>query len=161
VRQEIIGFRAPSFTITNKTLWALDILAKQGIAYDSSIFPIGFHPDYGIADAALSIHPIGAITEVPMSCADILGRKVPCSGGGYFRIFPYAVTRFLIRQCNRQGRPVVFYVHPWEVDPDQPRHEMPLTKRLRHYFNLDKTLGRLDQLLTDFEFAPIRKVLGL
>ncbi|MBI4790638.1 MAG: DUF3473 domain-containing protein [Chloroflexi bacterium] len=159
--QPILGYRAPSFTVTSKTLWALDILAKHGVKYDSSIFPISHHPDYGIADASLSIHRIGAITEVPMSVAPILGKNVPCSGGGYFRVFPYFLTKYLMRQCNRQGRPVVFYLHPWEVDPGQPHVQMSRSKTFRHYFNLDKTIGRLDQLLSDFQFAPIREVLGL
>jgi polysaccharide deacetylase family protein (PEP-CTERM system associated) len=161
VKQKIIGFRAPSFTITNKTLWAIDILARHEIQYDSSVFPIGFHPDYGIADATLAIHPMGALTEVPMSVAEVFGRKIPCSGGGYFRVLPYAVTRFLLRQCNRQGRPVIFYVHPWETDPGQPRVKLSLSKSFRHYFNLEQTLPRLDRLLSEFEFAPIKQVLGL
>jgi len=84
VKQKIIGFRAPSFTITNKTLWAIDILDRHDIQYDSSVFPIGFHPDYGIADALLAIHPMGALTEVPMSVAEIFGRKIPCSGAVTF-----------------------------------------------------------------------------
>ena len=161
VKQDILGFRAPSFTITQKTLWAIDILARHGIRYDSSVFPIGFHPDYGIANAPLSIHPLGALTEVPMSVAKIFGRPVPCSGGGYFRVIPYAVTRYLMRQCNRQGRPVIFYMHPWETDPGQPRVKLSRSKSFRHYFNLDKTMRRLDRLLTDFEFTPIKQVLGL
>lgn len=160
-QKEIIGFRAPSFTVTRKTLWALDILAQHGIQYDSSIFPVGFHPDYGIPDATLSVHRNGALTEVPMSVADVFGRRIPCSGGGYFRLFPYSVTRYLMQQCNRQGRPVIFYLHPWEVDPAQPRRKLGMTKSLRHYTNLDKTLGRLDRLLTDFQFTSIRNVLGL
>jgi polysaccharide deacetylase family protein (PEP-CTERM system associated) len=161
VKQPILGFRAPSFTITNKTLWAMDILARNGIKYDSSIFPVSFHPDYGIPDAALSIHRIGAVTEVPMSVARVLGRNIPCCGGGYFRVFPYSVTRWLMRQCHREGRPVVFYVHPWEVDPSQPRVRLSLSKSFRHYMNLDRTLARLDHLLDDFEFAPVREVLNL
>ena len=160
VTQDIIGFRAPSFTITNKTLWAFDILARNGIRYDSSIFPISGHPDYGIGDAPLAIHPRGALTEVPMSIAEIAGRRVPCSGGGYFRLFPYAVTKFLFERCNRQGRPVIFYLHPWEIDPGQPRRKLSMSKSLRHYINLDRTLARLDRLLTDFQFTSIRKVLG-
>ncbi len=158
VSQPILGYRAPSFTITNKTLWAMDILARNGIQYDSSIFPVRFHPDYGIPDAALSIHRIGAMIEVPMSVARVLGRNIPCCGGGYFRVFPYAATRWLMRRCNREGRPVVFYVHPWEVDPGQPRVQLSFSKSVRHYMNLDRTLARLDHLLDDFEFAPIAKV---
>ncbi len=161
IRQEIIGFRAPSFTITAKTLWAIDILARHGIRYDSSIFPVSHHPDYGIPGASLSIHSLGGLTEVPMSCARILGRNIPCSGGGYFRVYPYFLTRFLLRQCNRQGRPVVFYLHPWEIDPGQPRMRLSRSKQFRHYMNLDKALSRFDRLLGDFEFTSIRKVLGL
>ena len=93
-----------------------------------------------------------------MSCAEIFGRKIPCSGGGYFRLFPYPVTRALMRKCNQQGRPVNFYFHPWEIDPGQPRVEMPASKKFRHYNNLDKTLGRLDRLLTDFPFTSVRKL---
>ncbi|MBZ0306534.1 MAG: DUF3473 domain-containing protein, partial [Anaerolineae bacterium] len=159
VNQPIVGFRAPSFTITSHTLWALDILAKHGIQYDSSIFPIGFHSDYGIADASLGIHPLQGLTEVPLSVAEVLGGRIPCSGGGYFRLLPYELTRHLIELCNRQGRPVIFYLHPWEVDPDQPRQSLPWSKRFRHYNNLDKTLIRLDKLLAHFQFAPIRELL--
>jgi len=159
--QPILGYRAPSFTITNKTLWALDILAKHGVKYDSSIFPLSYHPDYGIPDAPLSIHQRGALIEVPLSCAEILGRRIPCSGGGYFRVFPYLLTAFLMRKCNRQGRPVIFYLHPWEMDPGQPRVNLPRSKAFRHYSNLDKTESRLNQLLMDFEFAPIKELLGL
>ncbi len=161
IHQPILGFRAPSFTVTRRTLWALEILARRGLAYDSSIFPISNHPDYGIPDAPLGIHPRGAITEVPMSVVRVLGRNVPCSGGGYFRVFPYRLTRFLLRRINHEGRPAVFYVHPWEVDPGQPRVEMSPAKKFRHYINLDKTLARLDHLLSDFQFAPIRQLLGI
>ncbi len=157
----IRGFRAPSFSVTARTLWAYDILAKVGIAYDSSVFPIQYHPDYGIPDAPLAIYQAGSVVEVPMSLARVLGRRIPCSGGGYFRVLPYAITKFLIGQCNREGRPVIFYIHPWEVDPGQPRVKMSLAKSFRHYSNLDRTMGRLDRLLDDFKFIPIREVLGL
>ncbi len=160
VAQPIRGFRAPSFTVTAKTLWALDVLARNGIQYDSSIFPIAFHPDYGIPGAQLGVHRIGAITEVPPSVARILGRNIPCCGGGYLRVFPYVITRYLLQRCNRERRPVVFYLHPWEVDPAQPRQKLSRSKTFRHYVNLDKTLARLDCLLSDFEFGPIREVIG-
>jgi len=160
VRQDIMGFRAPSFSITRDTLWAVDVLVRNGIRYDSSVFPIGFHPDYGMPDAPLSIHYLGdSLIEVPLSCAEFLGRRVPCSGGGYFRLLPYAATRFLLRRCNGQGRPVIFYLHPWELDPGQPRVRLAWLKRFRHYHNLDKGLGRLERLLTDFEFGPIKELL--
>lgn len=161
VSQPIRGFRAPSFTITQETLWALDILVQHGITYDSSIFPIGFHPDYGVADAPLEIHQRDGIIEVPMSVANVFNRRIPCSGGGYFRLLPYTITRQLMRRCNKQGRPVIFYLHPWEVDPNQPTQSLSLSKRIRHYINLDKTLKRLDKLLNDFRFAPIKEIIRL
>jgi len=140
----------------------LDILKKAGIVYDSSVFPVSFHPDYGIPDASLSIfkHENGLI-EVPLSVVEILGRRIPCGGGGYFRLYPYVLTRSLIKRCNREGRPAVFYLHPWELDPDLPRLKLPALSRFRLYYNLEKTAQRLDRLLNDFEFTTIREVLGL
>lgn len=161
VKNPVIGFRAPSFTIIEDTLWALDILKQNNLKYDSSIYPVSFHPDYGIYDSPLKIHERGKIIEVPMSVAEILGKRIPCSGGGYFRIFPYNVMKYLMKKCNEQGRPVIFYLHPWEVDPGQPRMNLSITKKFRHYHNLDKTALRLEKLLTDFKFAPIKKVLNL
>ncbi|MDB4914965.1 MAG: hypothetical protein JWM95_2609 [Gemmatimonadetes bacterium] len=157
----ILGFRAPSFSVTKKTLWATDTMKRLGLEYDSSVFPIGFHPDYGIGDAPLGAytHPSG-LTELPMSVANVMGRRVPCSGGGYFRLLPYVVTRSLIRRCNSESRPVVFYLHPWEIDPGQPRVQLPASKAFRHYNNLDRTLGRLDRLLKDFEFGTVTDVLA-
>lgn len=161
-KQRILGFRAPSFSITNSTMWAIDILAKNGIRYDSSIFPIGFHPDYGFSAAPLSIYKHNdCVTEFPLTCVEIMGKRIPCSGGGYFRIFPYSLTKFLLRLCNKQGRPVVFYLHPWEIDPGQPRVKLPWLKGFRHYHNLDKTFDRLKQLLSDFEFTSLWSVLSL
>ena len=161
-RGDIVGYRAPSFTVTERTMWAIDVLARHGLRYDSSIFPVGFHPDYGVADAPLEIydHPQG-VREFPMSVAEILGKRIPCSGGGYFRLLPYAATRALLRRCNGAGRPFVFYLHPWEVDPTQPRVRIPLTKRFRHYVNLRRTYDRLDRLLGDFEFTTVREVLAV
>lgn len=157
--EPVIGFRAPSFSLTRKTWWAIDILQSCGLRYDSSIFPIGFHPDYGVPDAALTAHRVSdGLLELPMSCAEVFGRKVPCSGGGYFRLYPYPVTRALMRRCNAQGRPVIFYLHPWEVDPDQPRVDLPAVKRFRHYNNLELTMSRLDQLLQDFPFTSIKNL---
>ncbi|HEX5731835.1 MAG TPA: XrtA system polysaccharide deacetylase [Blastocatellia bacterium] len=162
VDQEIVGFRAPSFTVTNKTLWAVEVLTRNGIRYDSSVFPVGFHPDYGMPNASLAVYRHNdKLVEVPLSCAEIMGKRIPCSGGGYFRIFPYALTKRLLKRCNAQGRPAIFYLHPWELDPKQPRMKLPLLKKFRHYYNLDKTLARLDRLLGDFEFTSVRKVIGL
>ena len=160
--QEILGFRAPSFSITDKTSWAFEILERNGIRYDSSVFPIAFHPDYGVPNSPLSIYKISAfLTEFPLSCVEILGRRIPCSGGGYFRMYPYLLTKSLLKRCNREGRPAIFYFHPWEVDSKQPRVKLSWLKRWRHYYNLDKTLNRLDRLLSDFEFTSVKEVLGL
>ncbi len=162
IKQDIRGFRAPSFTVTQKTRWALDILARNGLRYDSSIFPVSGHPDYGMPDSPLGIHEvIPDLIEAPLSVAEVFGKRIPCGGGGYFRLFPYSVTRLLMKKCNRQGRPVIFYLHPWEIDPDQPRVDLPLIKKFRHYNNLGKTYARLDRLLGDFEFTSIRKVIGI
>jgi polysaccharide deacetylase family protein (PEP-CTERM system associated) len=158
VAAPVLGFRAPSFSVTRKTWWALDILKSRGLRYDSSIFPVGFHPDYGIPDARLDAHSVlDGFLEIPMTCAEMFGRKVPCSGGGYFRLFPYAVTRRLMQRCNGQGRPVMFYLHPWEIDPDQPRvAKLPAMKRFRHYTNLGRSMDRLERLLEDFRFTTAR-----
>lgn len=159
----VLGFRAPTFSVTRKTMWAVDILKACGLRYDSSVFPIGFHPDYGIADAPLEPHQLpNGLWELPMSCAEIFGKRVPCSGGGYFRLFPYPVMRALMRRCNASRRPVVFYLHPWEIDPEQPRvGAMPLLKRFRHYNNIERTFERLERLLADFSFTSARRLLAL
>lgn len=159
--QPVTGFRAPSFSVTRETLWAYPILAKHGVTWDSSVFPIGMHPDYGIGDAPLTPYrATDGVVELPMSCAEVLGRRIPCSGGGYFRIFPYAVTQRLMRRCNAQGRPVMFYLHPWEFDPGQPRVPLSRSKAFRHYTNLDRTTARFDRLLGDFPFATIQQVMS-
>jgi polysaccharide deacetylase family protein (PEP-CTERM system associated) len=156
------GFRAPSFSLTRSTLWAVDILSESGLRYDSSVFPVQFHPEYGIPDAELGPYRLRQnLTELPMSVAEIAGRRIPCCGGGYFRLYPYPVTRALMRRCNKQGRPVVFYLHPWEIDPEQPRVEgLSWSKRFRHYNHLGKTEERLEQLLNDFAFTTARELLG-
>ncbi|MBI5401960.1 MAG: DUF3473 domain-containing protein [Ignavibacteriae bacterium] len=161
VKQKIRGFRAPSFTVTKKTLWALDILADNGIEYDSSVFPVGFHPDYGISDAPLSVYKINEkIIEVPLSVVEIFGKRIPCSGGGYFRQFPYSLTKYLMKKCNNAGRPVIFYIHPWEIDAEQPKINLPFIKKIRHYNNLNKTYGRLEKLLKDFRFVPVKEIIN-
>jgi polysaccharide deacetylase family protein (PEP-CTERM system associated) len=161
--QPIRGFRAPSFSITRKTLWAADILRESGMEYDSSVFPVRFHPEYGIPDAELGPYLLSeGLTELPMSVAEVLGRRIPCCGGGYFRLYPYAVTRSLMRTCNRQGRPVMFYLHPWEIDPEQPRVlGLSWSKRFRHYNNLDKTQERMERLLQDFSFTAARRLVPM
>jgi len=161
-QQQVVGFRAPSFSITPKTTWAFDILTQNGILYDSSVYPIGFHPDYGMPDSPLSVYRVNdALVEFPMSCAVVLNRRIPCSGGGYFRILPYSVSQFLFRRINEKERPFVFYLHPWEIDPEQPRLPLAFVKRFRHYHNLEKTFARMDKLLSEFRFTTMRNVLEI
>ena len=164
VKSRPIGFRAPSFTIVEKTKpWALPILEKYQFKYDSSVFPIRFHPDYGVPDAPLVPYKITeSLYEFPMSCLEMFGRRFPFGGGGYFRLFPYAYTKFCLRKVNNGGRPTVFYLHPWELDPGQPRvANLSLSQKIRHYRNLDKTENRFAKLLKDFEFTTMREVLGV
>jgi polysaccharide deacetylase family protein (PEP-CTERM system associated) len=160
--QAVLGFRAPSFSLTSRTLWAVEILRQSGIRYDSSVFPVGFHPDYGMVDSDPRPHQLAeGLTELPMGVAEVFGRKVPCCGGGYFRLFPYALTRRLMHRCNAQGRPVIFYLHPWELDPGQPRvRGLSWSTRFRHYNNLERTEERLERLLGDFPFTSARKLIA-
>jgi len=156
--RSVPGYRAPSYSITKKSLWALDILEELGFKYDSSIFPI-YHDNYGIPDAPRFEYklPNRAMMEYPISTALLLGRKIPVAGGGYFRLFPYWFTKFALKKINTDERnPFVFYLHPWEIDPDQPRfnHARKLSK-FRHYNNLHKTRQRLERLLNDFSFGPM------
>jgi polysaccharide deacetylase family protein (PEP-CTERM system associated) len=160
---EVHGFRAPSYSITPRSLWAIDILIEAGHTYDASIFPI-HHDRYGIPVSARHPYTIqrdaGSMLEVPGSVARVLGLNLPVGGGGYFRILPYAWTRWGLERINRgEGRPAVFYLHPWELDPDQPRLAAGLLSRFRHYQNLHLTERRLRRLLEDFAFAPIRRTL--
>ena len=163
--QPITSFRAPSFSITKQSLWALDILAEEGITQDSSIFPT-HHDRYGIPDASPEIHQIATTThalwEFPMSVTKWRGLSVPTSGGGYFRLYPYRITRRLISQINETGRPLMFYLHPWEIDPQQPLVDgVPFLSRKRHRINLAKTEGKLERLLTDFKFTSMTDVLKM
>ena len=152
----VSGYRAPSWSVTKDSLWALDILADEGFAYDSSIFPIR-HDIYGIPNA--SRYPYfhaglqgEQLLEVPPPTLRIGGTNFHAAGGGYFRIFPFAYTEWAFRQFESEQRPLVFYLHPWEVDPEQPRIAGPLKSRLRHYTNLGKTQKRLERLLGRYEF---------
>ncbi len=163
--QAVIGYRAASFSITRQSLWALDVLIDLGFEYDSSIFPIR-HDRYGIPGASPEIGRITApsqrtLVEFPMSAASFMGVQVPVSGGGYFRILPYWLTRMGLRQINRKaGRSFTFYLHPWEVDPGQPRVQVSAFSRFRHYTNLHRCEARLRQVLKDFSFSTMRDVLG-
>ncbi len=156
------GYRAPSFSIVRSSLWALDVLIEEGYSYDASIFPI-HHDRYGIPDAPRHAHVIqrkaGSIVEVPGSTVRAGGTNLPIAGGGYFRLLPYACTKWGMARVNAvDGVPVVFFIHPWEVDPDQPRLPVSRLARWRHYSNLDDTLKRLDQLVSDFAFDTVARV---
>ena len=161
----VIGYRAPTFSIMRDTLWSLDVLCEAGFRYDSSIFPI-LHDRYGIPDAPRFPHRMkapngGELTEFPLSTVLVLGRRVPVAGGGYFRLFPYALTRRAIARINaRDGQPAMIYLHPWEIDPDQPRLPVGPLTRFRHLVNVGKTETRLSRLLADFTCAPAAEVLA-
>jgi polysaccharide deacetylase family protein (PEP-CTERM system associated) len=160
----VAGYRAASYSITNKSLWALDVLVEAGFSYDSSIFPVR-HDRYGIPDAPRAPHvlttPMGRkLVEFPPSSTDFLGYRLPVAGGGYFRIFPYAVTKWAVQRVNAEGLPFNFYLHPWEIDPDQPRVKTNLLSRLRHYTNLKVCMARLEDLVQRFEFGTMIDVLG-
>lgn len=163
IGQSIIGYRAASYSITRASLWALDILAQEGFAYDSSIFPVR-HDLYGIPDHArffsvMARNGNGRIAEIPLSTFKLLGVNLPVGGGGYLRLFPYAFTDFALRRLNvREHQPAVVYFHPWEIDPDQPRIQSGLKSRLRHYTNLSGMETKVRKLLASFAFAPIRNV---
>jgi polysaccharide deacetylase family protein (PEP-CTERM system associated) len=159
---EVHGFRAPSFSLTRESMWAPEILKESGIQYDSSVFPVQFHPEYGIPNAQLGPYELTeGLIELPMSVAEVFGQRVPCCGGGYFWLYPYSLTRWLMRRCNAQGRPVIFYLHPWEIDTEQPRVQgLPWSKRFRHYNSLSRTEARLERLLTDFSFSTARQLMA-
>jgi polysaccharide deacetylase family protein (PEP-CTERM system associated) len=158
------GYRAPSYSITPRSLWALDVLAEEGYEYDSSIFPIR-HDRYGIPVSARKPYRIQrggrVLVEVPGSTARVGPLNLPVAGGGYFRLLPYWWTSWGIDRVNRlEHRPAVFYLHPWEIDPDQPRLHAGRLGRFRHYRNLEQTETRLRQLLTDFRFDAIDAVIA-
>ena len=167
--KKIAGYRAPSFSITERSLWALDILLEEGFLYDSSIFPIR-HDLYGMRNAELFPHRVtrekGAIMEFPLSIFRVkFFRKtvhLPIAGGGYLRLLPLWLLKHGIDHINRVERqPAVLYFHPWELDPRQPRVKSSLKSRIRHYQNLEKTEGKIRNLIAAFRFAPMGDVLGV
>lgn len=153
----VTGYRAPSFSIDHRTPWAYEVLAEQGYAYSSSVAPIA-HDHYGWREAprfAFKPLPGDDLIEIPVTTAEFAGRRLAAGGGGFFRVLPYAFSRWAIRQVNRRDRrPAVFYFHPWEVDPGQPRVAgAPLKSRLRHYSRLEQMAGKLEQLIGDFSWG--------
>ncbi len=164
ISQPVRGYRAASYSITRRSMWALDILAEAGFDYDSSIFPVR-HDRYGIPDSPEFPHrlttPAGhQLIEFPLSTAKIFGYKLPIAGGGYFRLYPYWLSRSGLRQINKRQQPFIFYLHPWEIDPEQPRIEAGWLSRFRHYNNLHKCESRLTQLVSEFRFTTVADVLA-
>ena len=157
---EVKGYRAPSFSIGERTLWAFERIARAGYRYSSSVYPVR-HDLYGMPDAPrFPYRPRAGLLEIPVTTAVVLGRNLPAGGGGYFRLLPYAVSRALIRRVNEvDRRPAVFYFHPWEIDPEQPREAgLPFKSRFRHYLNLERMESRLAALLKDFAWDRIDRV---
>jgi polysaccharide deacetylase family protein (PEP-CTERM system associated) len=155
----VFGYRAASYSITRKSLWALDILAELGFTYDSSIFPV-VHDRYGIKGSPEMPHVLSTpkkqrLVEYPLSTYRFFNQTIPVAGGGYFRLYPYALSRYFYRNINRSSDPFVFYLHPWEIDPGQPRVNTSLLSRFRHYNNLDKCQMRLSNLLSEFSFTTM------
>jgi polysaccharide deacetylase family protein (PEP-CTERM system associated) len=193
--EPVVAFRAPTFSITQKSLWALDVLIEQGYRYDSSVFPV-YHDNYGIPGAPrfpyriakgdatgggekgtgafCAEHPQGlagkrclspllapGLVEFPPSVYRFLGYNLPVSGGGYFRLYPTGLSTYCLRRINRRhGQPFMFYFHPWELDPDQPRLPGSLKSRFRHYQNLARTETKLRRLLATFPFGPMSQSLA-
>ena len=161
--QRVQGYRAPSFSIGYSNPWAFDVLLEAGYRYSSSVYPVQ-HDHYGMPDAPrFPYQPRPGLTEIPVTTTRLFGRNLPAGGGGYFRLAPYRLSRWAIRRVNAvDQRPAIFYFHPWEIDPDQPR--VPgtgLKTRFRHYVNLDKTESRLARLLHDFHWGRVDEVFAL
>lgn len=157
----VTSYRAPSFSITVESQWALDVLAEEGITVDTSVFPI-HHDRYGIPGSEPGIHSrCDRLVEFPPSVLSTPLANVPISGGGYFRLYPYRFTVRCVRRLHHAGQPYMFYIHPWEIDPDQPK--LPSSSRLaswRHRVNLRTTARKLDRLLSEFQFGAIGEVLA-
>jgi polysaccharide deacetylase family protein (PEP-CTERM system associated) len=155
------GYRAPSFSINGDNLWALEALAEAGYRYSSSIYPVR-HDHYGMPEAPRFAHRPrqGGVLELPATTVQLFGRNLPAAGGGYFRLLPYAVSRWMLARVNRHdGQPGIFYFHPWEIDPQQPRQKGVGAKaRFRHYLNLSRMEGRLIRLLEDFQWDRMDRI---
>lgn len=163
IGQPVRLYRAPSFSVTDRSLWALEILVEEGFEVDSSIYPVR-HDRYGIPSAPTAPHhiltPAGRITEFPGMVCDLGALRVPAGGGGYLRLLPWSVTRTLLQHIRRQQRPLNVYIHPWEIDPQQPRLAASWKSRFRHYQNLSTTLPKLEAMLSEFRLGTISDVLS-
>ena len=160
--QAVLGYRAPSFSIGHGNLWALDALSEAGYRYSSSIYPVR-HDHYGMPDAPrFAWHPenAGGLLEVPITTVRMGARNLPAGGGGYFRLLPYSLSRWMMRKVNQDdGQPAIFYFHPWEIDPGQPRPDgIDLKTRFRHYVNLERMDGRIQALTRDFAWDRMDRI---
>ena len=160
ISDKVIGYRAPSYSITKNSLWAFDILCEEGFKYDSSLFPI-HHDKGGLASAKRLPHYIECkngvkLWEFPISTIQLFGQNIPFSGGGYLRFLPYNFVKWAGNQLINQGIPLNIYIHPWEFDPQQPKINAGMLNNFRHYINIDKNEQKLKRLLNDFEFVPIK-----
>jgi polysaccharide deacetylase family protein (PEP-CTERM system associated) len=157
---EVRGYRAPSFSIGTGNLWAFDSLARAGYRYSSSVYPIR-HDHYGMPDSPRFAHPVSdRLIEIPVTTLRLFSRNFPSSGGGYFRLLPYALSRWMLRQVNSgEAQPAIFYFHPWEIDAGQPRIAgIDARTRFRHYVNIDRMAARLQQLLCDFRWGRMDEI---
>lgn len=162
----IVGYRATSYSLTEKTFWALDILIQEGFTYDSSIFPIHHdrygYPDFNRFPIKVSRPGIGEILEVPLSTIRLFGRNIPVAGGGYLRLFPLRFIEWGLRRLNeKEKQPAIIYLHPWELDTEQPRLNGSRLSVFRHYINLGTTAVKLHRLLKAFRFGPINQVFNV
>jgi len=162
--QAIRGYRAASYSIGASNIWALDELADAGFSYSSSIYP-GSHDAYGMPEASRFAFRAagGRLLEIPVTTASVGGRRLPCAGGGFFRLYPYAMTRRLLRRVNQHdGESALFYFHPWEIDPAQPRvPNLSAKTRFRHYVNIHRVEARLQRLLRDFNWDRMDRVFDI
>ncbi|EON92756.1 polysaccharide deacetylase [Marinobacter lipolyticus SM19] len=164
IGESVTGYRAASYSITARSRWALDILCEEGFTWDSSIFPV-HHDRYGMPGTPYGPYLLeapngGTLTEFPLSTCPIGQYRLPIAGGGYFRLYPYWLSRWGLGRINRAGQPFIFYLHPWEIDTEQPRLKVKALSRFRHYNNLDKCMSRLEGLLGDFRFGSVSDALS-
>lgn len=159
----VLGYRAPSFSIVHGREWALDLLLEEGHVYDSSLFPVR-RSGYGYVGGGRDPHWLdrgsGRLLEVPPATVQLWRTTLPAGGGGYLRLFPLALVRSALVEAERRGVPATFYIHPWELDPEQPRLAVPWPVRVRHYGGLKRTAGRIRELLGEFRFQPIAEAIG-
>lgn len=156
--KKVKGFRAPSFSVMAKTSWALPIIKKLGLEYDSSIF-VTQHPDYGVKDFPETLTHVSGLTEVPLKKSQFLGFKLPVCGGGYFRLLPYPIAKAALKNDIKSTTPIMYF-HPWEFDPNQPQVKLGFFKKFRHYVGLKSNQRKFIQLLNDFEFITIEEMVS-